>query len=91
MLESERNKLLPLNSSVRTREYKALGLAIRENASRQTKLNEHIKYVRKLQNRLQWKDAVLALFGQEGYEQCVVWIEQHHGHLISTRREWAGK
>jgi hypothetical protein len=91
MLGEERNKLMPLNSSIRTKEHKALGIAIQGNESQCTKLNERIRYLRKLQDRVQWKDAVINLFGQESFEQCVVWLEQQYGHMAATRREWAGK
>lgn len=91
MLEAERNKLLPLNSLIRSKEYKLLGIAMKDIGSQCTKLNEKIKYLRKLQNRLQWKDAVRTLFGEESFEQCVVWLEQQYGHMSATRREWDAK
>jgi DNA gyrase/topoisomerase IV subunit B len=91
MLDAERNKLNPTGRPYETREYKALGVAMRENASRTTRLNERLKYLRKLQTRLEWKLAVQTLFGQEAYEQCAVWLEQQYKHLNDTRREWAAK
>lgn len=65
-------------------------LAIQQHAhaAQLTKVNERIKYLRKLQNRVQWKEAVLALYGQEAYERCVVWIEQQYGHIEDQRRVW---
>lgn len=56
-----------------------------------TMVNERIKYMRNLQNRLNWKDAVLAIYGQEGYEKCVVWMEQMYGEMDDRRREWKGQ
>jgi hypothetical protein len=91
MLDSERNKLMPLDSSVRTREHRVLGVAMHENNSQCMRLNERIRYLRKLQDRVQLKHAVITLFGNESFEQCVVWLEQQYGHLSATRRDWAGK
>lgn len=65
------------------------GVRIMANNRQLTMLNERIKYLRNLQAKMHWKDAVRALFGQEAYEQCVVWIEQQYGHMDNQRREWA--
>jgi hypothetical protein len=68
-----------------------IGAAVDEIHGQFTLLNERIKYLRKLQDRLQWKRAVQTLFGQEAYEQCVVWLEQEYGHIADERRSWDGK
>ena len=86
MLLMERDKLLAVGMHKRARE---LMSAHQERLGQNTKINERIKYLRNLQNRLQWKEAVRALFGQDGVEQCVVWIEQQYGHIEDQRREWA--
>lgn len=41
-----------------------------------TKLNERIKELRKLQDRICWREAVQAVFGTEGVSSCLVWMEQ---------------
>ena len=89
MLDAEREKLLPLNSQKRKAEYKAIGIEQAAIAAQLTMLNEKIRYVRKLMDRLQWKDAVKALYGQEAFEECVVWLEREYGHITDKRREWA--
>lgn len=53
------------------------------------KLNDRITYLRKLQDRMQWKHAVIALYGQDAYNDCVMWIEQHYGEQTEQRRKWA--
>lgn len=57
-------------------EARDIGVAIAEVGAQNTALNERIKYLRKLQDKLQWKEAVRTLFGDEACEQCVVWIQQ---------------
>lgn len=42
-----------------------------------TVINVRVKQLRKLQDRTSWRRAVQALYGQEGVEACLVWIEQH--------------
>ena len=83
MMISERGRLGECQDS------HAMGLAIIENNAQLTKLNERIKYLRKLQHHLQWKEAVRELFGQEAYEQCIVWIELHYQEQLQKRREWS--
>lgn len=56
-----------------------------------TALNERIGYLRKLQDKMQWKHAVRALYGDDAYEACVLWIEQQFGEQSDQRREWAKK
>lgn len=56
-----------------------IGIAIQENASLVAKINDELKIIRERMNRLSWKAAVKAVFGDEGYLQCVIWIETHGG------------
>lgn len=41
-----------------------------------SKINAEIKRIHNLLNTLRWKDAVLAIFGREGYEACALWMAQ---------------
>lgn len=66
-----------------------LGAAILENNSQLTTINERIKYLRKLQDRIQWKETVRALFGDEAVAQCIVHMEMQWGEVFSKRREWS--
>ena len=72
------------------REAERIGVEIQSINRQMTRINERIKYLRRLMDRLQWKEAVKAVFGDEGYEQCVVWIEQNYGEIHNKRREWNG-
>lgn len=53
-----------------------LGLLISANAAQLSLINERLKMIRKRMDRADWKNAVLALYGQEGYEKCRAWIIQ---------------
>ena len=41
-----------------------------------TRINAEIKRINLLRNRVQWKDAVKALYGQDAYDACAAWIAQ---------------
>lgn len=84
MLMSERERLS------NGRESRAISAAIAENNAQLTAIGERIKYLRKLQDKVQWKKAVIDLFGQEAFEQCVVYMEQQYGEKCDQRREWNG-
>ena len=86
MLTDEKAKAL---ANKRVQEAKEIGAEIFKVSAQNTRINEHIKYLRKLQSKLEWKHAVLALYGQEAYEQCVVFLEREYGHIAQQRREWA--
>lgn len=86
MLAREKDEAL---SRGKPAEARKLGVALFEVGAQNTRINEHIKYLRKLQSKLEWKQAVKTLFGQEAYEQCAVWLEQEYGHINAVRREWA--
>jgi len=85
MLMSEREKLCKGR-----REYRMLGVALFENNAQLTAIGERIRYLRKLQDKVQLKTAVIELFGQEAFEQCVVYMEQQYGEKCDQRREWNG-
>lgn len=58
------------------RELKQIGAGITATHAQLTKLNERIKELRKLLERIRWRQAVEALYGQEGVTACLVWMEQ---------------
>lgn len=45
--------------------------------SQLTKLNERIRELRQLQHRISWRNAVMALYGEDGVAACLVWMEQN--------------
>lgn len=53
-----------------------LGIRISQNSLQLTLLNDRLKEVRQRMDRASWRKAVIALYGQEGYEECVAWIMQ---------------
>jgi hypothetical protein len=71
------------------REHGAICGSIRENNAQISRLVERIKYLRKLQDRVHWRETVRELFGDEAVEQCVVHIEQKWADVYGKRREWA--
>ena len=89
MLDNERENIARPLTGQREREYKKIGVAKTEIAAQLTKINERVKYLRKLQTMLQWKEAVRVLFGQDAFDECVIFIEQRYQHLEDTRHEWA--
>lgn len=54
-----------------------IGVEMFQVMAQMTKINERLKYIRKLQDTIRWKNAVKALYGQEAVEQCLIWIEQN--------------
>lgn len=67
----------------------ALGRQVRGVDATLTRLNERIKQIRKLQERIQWRETVRELFGDEAVEACLVHMEIRYGQLLNKRREWA--
>lgn len=51
-----------------------VGTEIADCAAQLTRLNGRIKYLRKAQDNVNWRKAVTALWGQEGYEMCREWL-----------------
>lgn len=91
MLNSERARINPPIGARQKEEFAALGVALMDNAARFTKLNERIRYLRKLQDTIHWKEAVSTLYGTDAAEECVVWIEQRWAEVYGRRREWAAE
>lgn len=55
-------------------EWRNLGLELAVMAQDSLLLNEALKACRKRQDRVSWSKAVRALFGEEGFSQCRVWM-----------------
>lgn len=86
-LLTQRSKMNPPIGLKQKELYAALGAEMQENSSRLVRLNERIKYLRKLQHRIQWKEAVRALFGDDAVEQCVIYMEQRWPECHPTTKE----
>lgn len=89
MLQTERARIDPPIGPRQVNEFKDLGVAIQQNSALLSRLNEHIKYLRKLQDRINWKHAVKDLFGEEAMTQCVVYMEQKFSEVSEMRKQWA--
>jgi hypothetical protein len=89
MLHTERTKINPPVGSTQRKEFADMGVAMSENMAQMTKLNERIKYLRRLQDKVQWRETVRELFGDDAVEQCIVHMEQRWGELYELRRQWA--
>ena len=89
MLAHERACLLESRGKKNEQEANRIGVAISENCALMTKISERIKYLRRAQDSIQWRKAVVAIFGQDGYEACAVWVAQND-EAQDWRREWSG-
>lgn len=70
MLSSQK----PEPGAGRIREEKLIAQEIAQIQCSLSVINERIKHYRKVANSLSWSNAVKAIFGQEGYEQCREWM-----------------
>lgn len=91
MLMTERAKIDPRGGRRQEQEHKDLGVAISENGAALCRINERIKYLRKLQDQIRWRHAVENLFGYEAVEQCLVYMAQQWNCMDNRRSEWTGK
>lgn len=66
----------------------AIGRQLFQLAASLTLVNERIKYLRQVADRIMWRKAVKEVLGQEAYEQCCEWIAMHD-EAAPFRREWA--
>lgn len=66
-----------------------LGQEVRAVDATLTRVNERIKQIRKLLDRIQWRETVRELFGEEAVEACLIHMEIRYGELFDKRREWA--
>ena len=87
MLTVERTKINPKAGKKEKQEWELLGRAIFEVGHRMTKINERIKYLRKLQDKIHWRNAVRALFGDEAVAQCVIYMETTWSEIYDFRRD----
>ncbi len=76
--ESQRAQRLNATTanSARRNDYRKEIAASKAAEANLTKINERIKYYRKLQDRLHWRNAVREFFGDDAVTECLVWMEQ---------------
>lgn len=79
MLQGEIEKIksrtgLKANGS---KECRDIGVVLMGVMGQNTLLNERIKYLRRVQDKINWKEAVRALYGDDAVEDCKLWIEQN--------------
>lgn len=89
MLNTERSKLMPPIGEKQRREVKDIGAAMADNNARICKLVEQIKYLRKLADKIHWRETVRDLFGDDAVEQCIVHMEARWQDIYGQRRQWA--
>lgn len=82
---SENEELAP------SRRDKGAGLQIMANARLLTQLNERIRYLRKLQDAIQWRESVREVLGDEAVALCLAWQARQYGHKDDRRRQWASR
>lgn len=84
MLQKELVRIMD-RTGVKTKEWRSIGVEISKIGAQNTLLNERAKYLRRLMDKLQWKEAIRAIYGDDGVAQCAVWIEQQYRHEVSTK------
>lgn len=52
-----------------------IGVAMQENVALASLINSELKIINERMERLSWKSAVKAVFGEEGYLKCRQWME----------------
>ncbi len=60
-------------------EWRALGQELHVLAQDGSPLRDELKQIRSRRERLSWQRAVRACFGDDGYEQCRVWMAANEG------------
>lgn len=65
----------------------ALGRQMFVLAQQAVQINERIKYLRRVGDRVTWREAVKQVLGQEAAEQCAAWIAQND-ESEALRRCW---
>lgn len=88
MLQNEKDSATAKNRKSEERE---IGAEIYQLMSQSTKLNERITMLRKLQDKIHWRSAVKALYGDEAVTDCLVWMETNNSEIWEKRREWSRK
>lgn len=84
MLQSERERAKSDN------ERRAIGVELFRVAGQNSLLNERIRYLRRLENKVQWKEAVKEVLGADAFNACVEWIEASvYAEHQDMRRQWA--
>jgi hypothetical protein len=73
MLQRESAKIIE-RCGVRTKEVVAIGSEISGVMGQMTKLNERIKYLRRVNDACSWRRAVTALYGADAFNECRAWI-----------------
>lgn len=86
-----RNKMADSKIAGRSKEATEIGNAIRTVDSQLSLIGERIKYLRKVEDHVRWRDAVLNVLGQDALEACVIWRIQQGQEADNMRRRWAGK
>lgn len=89
VLASARAALVGNLTKAAKREAAELGAAMAGIHQQMTLINERLKYLRKLQERIHWRAAVKATLGDEAALACSIWIEQQWAEVYDARRKWA--
>jgi len=86
-----RNQAAESKDKGRKREAMELGNGIRSVDSQLSLIGERIKYLRKVEDSVRWRETVLNVLGQEALEACLIWRIQQYRDVDNLRRVWAGK
>lgn len=53
------------------------GVRMHGNNRQLSMINDELKRIRNVMDRTNWRNAVKAVYGQEAFEKCYLWIEQN--------------
>lgn len=68
-----------------------IGTGLLDVAAQLSLINERIKYIRRLGDRIKWRAAVAAVAGEDVVEQCLIWMEMEYAEEFAFRRAEAAK
>lgn len=74
MLSAEAHRLSEQGYAKKTARANEIGKALQVVGADNQRINEALKALRRRMDAATWSKAVTAIFGQEGYERCKVWM-----------------
>jgi hypothetical protein len=74
MLQTEHHDLIGNGHSKKSARVLQIGAAIATVCADNVRINEALKRIRRRMDAANWAKAVTAIFGQEGFERCKVWM-----------------
>lgn len=77
VLNTEIHQMLEQGLTKKTARVMEMGAALQVIGADNSRINEALKALRRRMDASTWAKAVTAIYGQEGYERCKVWMIQN--------------